>query len=212
MFAAAVVLFATAAALAIRGLYAPAGPATFSAQAMRNWRNYGGDWSFDDGIYSDMMSGRGDKSLVGSAALGDYSVSSDLRFNSPPADTEYGDAGLLLRALDPAIGVDSYRGYYGALRVNDHMLLIGSSDYTWQELASIRFPEKIRQGDWYHIEFTARGCTFKLSAQDTVTGESAELSYVQPNCTPRAGQVGLRSYYAQASWKDFHVKQLSESR
>ena len=172
------------------------------------WHSYGGEWNLADDVYSNRADGRGDKLVGGPASLGDYAVSSLLRFDTAPGDPSFGDAGILLRVLDPAIGVDAHRGYYAALRPDDHALLIGSMNFYFRELATTPFPHELHSGRWYRLTFTARACTFFLHAEDTETHEMAELSYVERDCSPRRGQIGLRSYYAKASWRDLQVTSL----
>ena len=173
-----------------------------------SWHSYGGDWSLADGVYTNRSDGRGDKLLAGATDAGNYAVSSDFRFDTAPQDLSFGDAGLLLRVRDPAIGVDAMRGYYAGLRQDDHMLLVGKMSFGYRELATTYFPHELHTGRWYHLTLTSSGCTFTFRAVDTVTNESAELSYVEQACDPPNGQVGIRSYYAKASWRNFAVARL----
>ena len=183
---------------------------TFDDKDSASWHSYGGNWVLNDGVYTNRADGRGDKLVAGPQNLGDYSVSSDLRFDTPAGDPQFGDAGLLLRVLDPNVGVDAHRGYYAALRKDDHVLLIGAMSFYFRELATTPFPHEIRNGHWYHLTFTSRECTFHLRAEDPATQESAEVSYVERSCSPRQGQVGIRSYYAKASWRNLQVMPLPE--
>ena len=180
----------------------------FDARDSTRWQAYGGDWMLRDGVYTNRANGRGDKLVGGPRNEGDYTVSAGLRFDTAPEDPQFGDAGLLLRVLDPGEGVDQHRGYYAALRPDDHMLLIGGMAFSFRELATTPFPHEIRSGHWYRLTFTAHGCTFRVHAEDTETKEAADVSYVERECTPRQGQVGLRSYYAKASWRDLQVVPL----
>lgn len=173
---------------------------------LQRWRAYGGDWNMQDGVYSDRLDGRGDKILGGPLGQGDYAVSSEIRFDGTPEDPTFGDAGLLLRVQDPSIGVDAMRAYYGALRMDDHALIIGNMSFSFRELAAIPFPHELHTNHWYRLTFTSLGCTFRLRAEDEATHESAEVSYVEQTCDPVRGQVGLRSYYAHASWRNLQVK------
>ena len=173
-----------------------------------SWREFGGDWHLLDGTYTNRADGRGDKLVAGPVEEKNYSVSSDLRFDTPPEDSTFGDAGLLLRVLDPAIGVDALRGYYAGLRLDDHMLLIGTMSFGFRELATAPFPHELRTGHWYRLTFSSKACTFHARAEDTETKESVELSYVEQACDPVNGQVGLRSYYVKASWRDLKVDPL----
>lgn len=180
----------------------------FTQANMAAWHSFGGKWTLRDGIFTDHADGRGDKLIAGPTNHGDYAVSTDVRFDSAAEDTTFGDAGLVLRVTDPGEGVDTFRGYYAALRLDDHVLLIGTMDFDFAEVATIPFPHELHVGRWYHLTFTARGCNFDVRAEDTVTKEHAEVSYVEQVCHPLRGQAGIRSYYARASWRNFQVKLL----
>lgn len=177
----------------------------FDEQHAPSWHAYGGDWSLDHGVYTNHTPGRGDKLVGGPQAFGNYSVSTDVRFDTASGDPSFGDAGVLLRVMDPGVGVDAHRGYYAALRLDDHALVIGAMAFQYRELATTSFPHELRTMHWYHLTFTAHECTFRVHAEDPDTKEAADLAYVEHACTPRQGQVGIRSYYARASWRDMQV-------
>ena len=150
--------------------------------------------------------GGGTSILAGPTNYGNYSVTAEMRFDSIPVDPVFGDAGLLLRVEDPAIGVDAHRGYYAALRLDDHTLLIGVQSFSFREVATAQFPHALQTGRWYELTFTAHDCTFHASAQDVLTGDRTDVSYVEQACRPLRGQIGLRSYYAKASWRRLRVE------
>lgn len=177
-----------------------------SSTSLDQWRAYGGDWHVANGMITDRADGLGDKLIAGPKNYGDYSVSADMRFDSAPGDPQFGDAGLLLRVRDPAIGVDAHRGFYTGLRLDDHTLQIGAQSFTYREVASTVFPRDIHPGRWYRLTFAAVGCTFHASVEDMETKDQAQVSYVEPACKPLTGQIGLRSYYARASWRDVRVR------
>ena len=185
---------------------------SFDESYAANWHPYGGDWLMQNMMYTDRSDGRGDKLLAGPLDLGEYSVSADMRFDMPPANFSFGDAGLLLRVVEPSLGVDAHRGFYAGLRSDDHALIVGSMNNTYRELATTPFPREIRSGRCYHLTFSAQGCTFRFQVVDPETKESAELSYVEHACTPLHGQIGLRSYYAKASWRNLQVSMLPQGR
>lgn len=207
---AAVALLAVCAGVAAYlhwGARARAFPA-FDEPSAGSWQGYGGDWNLENGVYTDRTEGRGDKLVGGPQAFGNYTVSADVRFDGEPGDPKFGDAGILLRVMDPGVGVDAHRGYYAALRPDDHALMIGAMAFHFRELATTPFPHELRRMHWYRMTFTARECTFHLHAEDPETRESADLSYVEHACAPLQGQVGVRSYYAKASWRNLQVTLL----
>lgn len=177
-----------------------------NASSESHWHSYGGDWHLIDGVMTNRMDGRGDKIVAGPKNYGDYIVSAEMRFDSMPGDPQFGDAGLLLRVQDPAIGVDAHRGYYAGLRLDDRTLLIGAESFAFREMATAQFPHEIHTGRWYRLTFAARGCTFRASVEDLETNDRTDVSYVEQSCSPLQGQVGLRSYYAKVSWRRLKVK------
>jgi len=179
-----------------------------SATSLDQWQVYGGNWHTDGHVITDRSDGLGDKLIAGPKKYGNYSLSAEVRFDSAPGDPQFGDAGLLLRVMDPAIGVDAHRGFYAGVRLDDHSLQIGAQSFTYREVANTVFPRDLHPGHWYRLTFAANGCTFHASLQDPETQDQAEVSYVEPGCKPLTGQVGLRSYYARASWRDLKVKLL----
>lgn len=177
-----------------------------SAASMDHWQSYGGDWHITDGIITDRIDGRGDKIIAGPKNYGDYTVTTELRFDSTSSDPQFGDAGVLIRVQDPAIGVDAHRGFYAGLRLDDHTLLIGAQSFSFREMATAQFPHEVKTGRWYRLTFASTGCTFHASIEDTETNDHTDVSYVEHACSPLRGQVGLRSYYAKASWRRLKVK------
>jgi hypothetical protein len=176
------------------------------ASSQDHWHAYGGDWHLMNGVMTDRMDGRGDKIIAGPKNYGNYVVTAEMRFDSMSGDPQFGDAGLLLRVQDPTIGVDAHRGYYAGLRLDDHTLLIGAQSFAFREVANAQFPHEIHTGRWYRLTFAAQGCTFHASVEDLETNDRADVSYVEQSCTPLQGQIGLRSYYAKASWRRLKVK------
>ena len=164
-----------------------------SSSVTDQWQAYGGDWHVSDGILTDRTDGRGDMMLTGPANHGDYNITSEIRFDSIAGDPQYGDAGMVIRVQDPAIGVDAHRGFYAGLRLDDHTLLIGAQSFTFRELANTQLTHEIHTGRWYRMTFAVTGCTFHASAEDMETKDHAEVSYVEPSCSPVQGQVKTSS-------------------
>ncbi len=173
---------------------------------MSDWRFYGGSWAVNDGMLENLSSARGDKAITGSERWRDYIVETDLRLDADPADSMWGDAGVLLRVSDPSIGVDSYDGYYAGIGSEGSVLLLGRANYTWVRLGSAPLGVPARKGSWFHLKVLVKGCYFEASARDLLTGTQSRLTYFDADCTKQAGAVGIRSFGMPACWRDFVVR------
>lgn len=179
--------------------------AEFSSASFASWQQFDGEWDADQGICSDVKGGRGDKAITGLPTWRDYTLQTDLRFDSE-RDARWGDAGVIFRVSDAMLGTDSFNGYYAGLRVPDQSLLLSRSEDEYIELAAVRFPEPLQVGAWYHLEVRAKGCSFHITVRSVDGGNSASLSYDDLECKFRAGKVGLRTFSVPASWRHFKVQ------
>lgn len=162
------------------------------------WTAYGGSWELSAGVMRNNSYERGAKLLTGSPWAGDYKIQADIELVG-----NYGDAGLILRARDPAEGVDSYSGFNVGLRTLDNSLIIGRTDYGWDEYRRIAIPGNIAINRFYHLTVIAVGC--RIAAQvDLPTGGSITDGVSLRACN-RRGLVGLKSYQSPAAWKNFSV-------
>src|ERR1035438_1755827 len=81
-------------------------PKVNSKASLAAWQPISGRWSERAGVLSNSNYGRGDMLIARHAQGTDYRISADLRFDLLFSDTQYGDAGLVIRATDPEQGVD----------------------------------------------------------------------------------------------------------
>jgi len=172
--------------------------------SLSGWRPISGRWSSQVDVLSNTNYGRGDMLIAEHSNHGDYSIAADVRFDIVFSETHYGDAGLVIRATDPQPGVDSYMGYYAGIRVNDQALVLGRASYDWRELAARRLATPMSIGSWYHIELTAKGCSLSAVVAPVEGGASTRLDYQDEKCLTQ-GAAGLRSFYAQASWRNVRI-------
>ena len=171
-----------------------------------DWQQYDGIWQGDRGNFSDLKDGRGDKAVAGNPNLGDYDVSTDIRFDSD-RNSEWGDAGIVLRVSNASIGTDSYDGYYIGLRLRDQALIFSRSEDEYFELATAKLPAAIQIGAWYQLRVHAQNCTFRVVVTKD-SDEIAKINYDDGACRFKTGQVGARAYSVQSSWRNFQVQLL----
>lgn len=172
--------------------------------SLSGWRPISGRWSSQANVLSNTNYGRGDMLIAEHSNRSDYSIAADVRFDIVFSETHYGDAGLVIRATDPEPGVDSYMGYYIGLRLNDQALVLGRATYGWRELTARRLATPLSTGAWYHLELTAKGCNLSAVVTPVDGGPSTQLEYKDEHCLSH-GAAGLRSFYAQASWRNVQI-------
>lgn len=171
----------------------------------KGWKPISGNWTVRGDVISNAHYGRGDMLIIEHPEGGDTRIAADLRFDLLFEDTHYGDAGLILRATDPQPGVDSYKGYYAGLRPDSQTLVLGRASYDWHLLAEKKLASPLSSGAWYHLELAAHGCDLAVQARPLDGSAVTSITYTDPQCLS-AGVGGLRSFYADASWRNVRVQ------
>lgn len=173
-------------------------------EAMTGWQPISGRWSSSANTITNANYGRGDMLIATHSQGVNYSISADIRFDLLFADTHYGDAGLVIRTTDPQLGVDSYQGYYAGLRPDDQSVVLGRASFDWHELRVVRLASPIAVGNWYHLQISADGCHLTVTAAPQASGPPTRIDYQDDHCLGD-GVAGLRSFYAQASWRNVRI-------
>lgn len=195
---------AAAAALAFAFLR---GDSAKADQQRSNWLPISGNWTIHSGVISNPHYGRGDMMVIQRPSGSDYQISADIRFDLLFEETHYGDAGLIIRATDPRLGVDSYKGYYAGLRPDSQTVVLGRASYDWRQLTEAKLAAPLSSGDWYHLEIDARGCNLEVVARPLRNGPETRIHYRDLGCLT-SGVAGLRSFYADASWRNVRIAPL----
>lgn len=175
-------------------------------ETIAGWQPISGRWSEHSGIFTNSNYGRGDMIVASRSHGANYRISADIRFDLLFAETHYGDAGLVIRTTDPQPGVDSYQGYYVGLRPDSQTVVLGRASYDWHELRAAALSSPLAVGAWYHLELAADGCNLTVTAVPVGSGSSVRIDYQDNHCL-QTGVAGLRSFYAQASWRDVKISQ-----
>ena len=173
-------------------------------ETMHGWQPIGGRWSEHDGVFSNATYGRGDMLIAQHSDGSNYTISADIRFDLLFPETHYGDAGLVIRTTNPEPGVDSYQGYYAGLRPDQQAVVLGRASYDWHQLKIAPLAAPVSVGEWYHLGVSAQGCRLTVTVAPEGGTPATELQYEDPQCLT-AGAAGLRSFYAQASWRNVMV-------
>ena len=167
--------------------------APFASGTATGFTTYGGTWSADaaSGSYSDSGAGNGDKAVAPNPASSDSTVSADVRLSQ----TTGGDAGVIVRVSSPAVGADSFTGYYvGVDRAG--VVKIGRMMNNYRELARATVPGGITTGVWYHLTMQVVGCTVTASAQPVTSFSPTVVTATEPSstCVTGPGSMGVRQY------------------
>jgi hypothetical protein len=173
-------------------------------QTMQGWQPISGRWNERDGIFSNSNYGRGDMLIAQHSDGSNYSVSADIRFDLLFPETHYGDAGLVIRTTDPEQGVDSYQGYYAGIRPDENTVILGRATYEWNLLASKPLSAPVPGGSWSRLTVSAHACRLTVTVTPENNGPLSRLEYQDPQCLTH-GVAGLRSFYAQASWRNMKI-------
>jgi hypothetical protein len=154
------------------------------------WRTYGGSFTATGGRYQ-AASSLGGKALL-DTDFADFSYDADVTVTSGG-----GDAGVIFRAKQPAVGVDSYTGYYAGVSPAGRVVL-GRASNNWTLLQST--PMTVTAGTSYHLRVTAIGSTLAVYVDDM----SAPKINVTDTTYAR-GANGVRVFNAAASFDNIAV-------
>jgi hypothetical protein len=173
-------------------------------ETMQGWQPIGGRWSEHEGVFSNATYGRGDMLIAQHSEGSNYTISADIRFDLLFPETHYGDAGLVIRTTNPEQGVDSYQGYYAGIRPDQKTVVLGRASYDWHQLKTSALAAPVWVGEWYHLALSAQGCRLTVTVTPESGGPATQLQYQDAQCLT-AGVAGLRSFYAQASWRNVKI-------
>jgi len=173
----------------------------FGKGHLSEWQQFGGTWRTAGDTLRNDSDERGAKLIAGSLFWKNYKVEADLQLLGR------GDAGIVIRTNDMEEGVDSYRGYYAGLRIDDQTLVLGRADYGWLEFPPVHMPGGVAPNRWYHLTLSAFDCTVQAAAVALDTGESTHTSAFDPKCL-RSGKFGLRAVSSGGIWRNVQVQAL----
>lgn len=154
------------------------------------WKTYGGTWTATGGQYRAAAS-YGGKSLL------DDNHTNAVYDADVTVTAGAGDAGLVFRATSPAVGADSYRGYYAGITPAGQVIL-GKANNNWTRLASA--PLAVTSGTRYHLRIEAIGTSLKVFVNDMTTPKITVT-----DATYTAGATGVRVYNAAAAFDNVAV-------
>ncbi|MFD2864100.1 beta-L-arabinofuranosidase domain-containing protein [Mucilaginibacter antarcticus] len=175
----------------------------FTNNTSEGWVIYGGRWFYkDDAVNCGELENKS-SGTYGSKIVATNTKFDDFTFAADITTTGAGDAGLIFRVSDAAIGADAYKGYYVGINPTNKTLEFGkSSDNKWMPIASVtRTLFKLDQT--YRIKVKAKGTRFEVYIDNETTPAIAASDGEY-----KSGNVGLRTYRAMAKIDKVEVIKL----
>lgn len=173
----------------------------FGSRGQAGWDTYGGCWATRGGSYTVSCGGElGAKALTGSTGWSDYTVTAGVQLTSTQ-----GDAGLLARVTDPAVGPDSHAGYLAALDRAAGTLTIARQQYAYEPLVTVTVPGGLSVGTWYRLAFTVRGAHLTATVRSASGGVTTRAAITDPYASFSHGMTGLRDHAGTATFRSVTV-------
>jgi hypothetical protein len=163
----------------------------FADRNALGWKIHGGGWSVQSGQFAATNS-------LGGKALLDTNFGDVVQDTTVTVTSGAGDAGVVFRVTQPAVGADSYRGYYAGISTRGRVLL-GRAANSWTLLKDAALP--VVPGQRYHLRVTASGADLRVYVDDMTTPKLTAT-----DATHSSGANGVRVYNAAATFDDVAVR------
>lgn len=160
----------------------------FADGDFKDWVLYGGGWFVRDGaLHAASNAHSGSHGLAGVKAVAPAAVFSDFNYHATVTLNDTGDAGVIFRVSDPAIGPDSYRGYYAGISAEKGEITLGKADHKWIPLKVV--PATIDASRPHLIRVEAKGSRLSVFL-DGAAAPAIQLD----DTTFGEGAIGVRRY------------------
>jgi hypothetical protein len=168
------------------------------------------------GVMTDSAGGAGDKLvMVGNSSGGISGYGMQFRDYTVQADVSLagtGDAGILIRASSPAVGVDSVYAYYVGVGSTGVVFMGDMHDgYSSLSGAQANIPGGAPANTWIHLTVTAANCAITVTAQQAGSTSQGSFTYMDGNCAHMGGTIGLRTDAVKASWRNVTINETGAS-
>ena len=129
------------------------------------WVPYGGGWFVRAGaLHAASNAGSSGSGLAGVKAVATGAQFADLTCEATVAVGSQGNAGLIFRVTNAAIGPDAYKGYYVGLSAERGEVELGKADNHWTSLGVARRPFTAHTP--YRMRVEARGPRLRVFVED----------------------------------------------
>lgn len=154
---------------------------------------YGGGWFARDGaLHAAPNASSFGYGLAGVKAVATATDFADFIYRANVAVGPNGNAGLVFRVSEPAIGADAYQGYYVGFGAEKNEIEIGRVNNDWMQLG--RADLKVEADKTYPMRVEARGASIKVWVGDSAT-PILEVS----DATFARGAIGVRQWGSDAN-------------
>lgn len=160
---------------------------------LKGFTPYGGGWRPVDGVL-EADAGPGPKLVADGVTLADGAVGVEVSFR--PAE-QGGNAGLVVKVADPAVGADEFTGYEVSFDAGGSLVL-GRHRRNWEPLRTVRCPAPV--GRWAALGVKTSGRRIEV----TVDGRTL-LTYDDAEHPLAPGAVGLRTWRRAARFRNLRV-------
>ena len=183
----------------IKGTNRPTFTDTFDViGGVPNYTGYAGTWYSNEGNLIQASTTYGAKLVSNSGNYADMTYSADVFIpSSTPA--AQGDAGLIFRVTNPAVGQDSFYGYYAGINAVGKEIFLGQMDYGWH-LISHTSVSSLATDTWYNLKVVATSGTIKVYLNNTLYLTSYDTNHL-------TGSIGVRSHRTDARFDNLSVSQ-----
>lgn len=161
----------------------------FDGGNANGWTPYGGTWAVTNGQYT-VNSGLGYKSIVSANTYSSFVYEADVSCSSS------GDAGLIFRVSSPAVGTNSYNGYYAGINSASGLVVLGKAANNWTEIVSV--PYTITPNTLYHLKVSAEGKFIEVYINGTHVISAVDSTYT-------SGTIGVRAINSTAKFDNVQV-------
>lgn len=168
---------------------------SFNSGSAGNWTPYGGTWTVANGQYNVDAS-------AGAKATAENTSFSDLAYEADVTLATGGNAGVIFRASNPAVGADAYTGYYVGISLGTQQVIFGKANNNWTQIAVAAVT--ITANTQYHIKVIAQGTGIKVYVTDMNAPKisAVDSSYV-------SGTIGVRTYNSSAKFDNIVVTSIA---
>jgi hypothetical protein len=184
------------------------GEKDFSFDDLAGWAYYGHHqmiWLRDGWLHLGGLRGpganvfrSGEKIVVDGGQWTDFAAKVKLRLVNRD-----GQAGMLFRVQQPAVGYDAQCGYYAGVDTANSRVMLGYMDgKIWHELKSAPLP--VAEPEPMTLGVAAMGSRLQVRIRDEVLIDTNDATYL-------SGSVGLRVVNSHAAFADLHVMPLGHS-
>ena len=165
---------------------------------------YGGTWQISNGEYQ-VNSGAGYKALIADEVFTDYVLESDVKIKSG------NEAGLIFRVTNPSVGVDAFSGYYLGINAPSKLAVLGQmNNGVWKEIATKKLP--INVGAAYRLKVIVNEGHITAYINDNPLNTNPYPKFdVLENTHLSSGQIGFRTFNAEASFDNLKVSSYKET-